>query len=244
MKHKKKGSGKKAGREKIFLADRFSGPDKDFGLEQLRSLRTQILFPSGGREFSTIGVTSAATGEGKTFIASNLGYFLSQNVDGKQTLLVDADLRLPSLHQPLGLPGEPGLSEFLSRDLDLSELLLDTEYPNLALLPGGRAPANPTELLSSNKMLNLLATLESEREDRYVVIDLPSPKLAPESAVLSRKLDGLIVVARAGKTPQDQVRNLIDFLGREKVIGVVLNGFDTSFHSSLYRIYRRFAQRR
>jgi Mrp family chromosome partitioning ATPase len=111
-------------------------------------------------------------------------------------------------------------------------------------LPGGRPTENPSELLSSEKMLDLISSLYTRYDDRYILVDLPSPNLVPEADVIARKMDGIIVVARAGKTPTDQVAQLVDRIGRERVVGVVLNRFDTSLHSTAFRMYRRFIRRK
>ena len=222
----------------------FSGPDRAFGLDQFRVLRNRILFPEASRIYRTVGVTSVAPGEGKTFIAANLGYFLSRNVDGKEALLIDGDLRLPSLHESLGMPGVPGLSEYLAEDAPLDSVVRKTRWSNLSLLPGGMPPENASELFSSDKMLRLLDELGSRNENRHVLLDLPSPKLVPESAVVAREVDGIVLVVRCGKTPRDEVKSLIEMLGSDRIMGVVLNQFDTSLHSSLFRMYRKFIRRK
>lgn len=216
----------------------------EFEAEQFKALRTRLLFPSSGESLRSVGITSAGFGEGKTFIAAKLAISLAQNVDGKRALLIDADMRLPNLHLRFGYGDVLGLSDFLSGQQPLSSVLLKPFNQNLLLLPGGMPPPNPNELLSSSKMLNLLTEMHSRYDDRYIIIDLPSPKLVPEAGVIARRMDGVIVVARAGKTPQDEVKDIIERIGRERVVGVVLNRFDTSLHSSLYRMYRRFIRRK
>jgi capsular exopolysaccharide synthesis family protein len=216
----------------------------DFEAEQFKALRTRLLFPSSGESLRSVGITSAAFGEGKTYVAAKLALSLAQNVDGKRALLIDADMRLPNLHHRFGFGDVPGLSEFLSGRQPLSSVLLKPFNRNLLLLPAGTPPPNPNELLSSSKMLNLLTEVHSRYDDRHIIIDLPSPKLVPESEVIARRMDGVIVVARAGKSPEDEVRDIIERIGRERVVGVVLNRFDTSLHSSVYRMYRRFIRRK
>ncbi len=216
-----------------------------FEAGQFKALRTRLLFPPGGNKIRSVGITSPSFGEGKTYICSKLGLSMAQNVDGKHVVLVDADLRRSNLHKSFGFDEDvPGLSDYLLGALPLSDVLLTPYNQNLLLLPGGRRTDNPSELLASQKMLNLLDELRARHDDRYVLVDLPSPQLVPEADVIFRKMDGIIIVARAGKTPADQVGWLVDRVGKDKVIGVVLNRFDTSLHSSLYRMYRRFIRRK
>jgi capsular exopolysaccharide synthesis family protein len=216
-----------------------------FEEDQFKTIRARLLFPPTEAPIRSVCVTSPSFGEGKTYICSRLGLSMAQNVDDKHVVLVDADIRRASLHRFLGFSEEsPGLSDYLLGHCELSSVLLKPFNPNLLLIPGGNRPANPSELLSSKKMLDLLEELYARYEDRFLLVDLPSPNLVPEAGVIARKMDGIILVARAGKTPSDQVAQMIDWIGRERVIGVVLNRFDTSFHSSLYRIYRRFIRRK
>ncbi|MFP4420653.1 MAG: CpsD/CapB family tyrosine-protein kinase [Desulfococcaceae bacterium] len=221
-----------------FESDPFSG-------DQFKTIRTCLYYPPNGAQLRSVCISSPSMGEGKTYVCSRLGFSMAQNVDDKRVVLVDADIRRANLHQVFGYSEKmPGLSDYLLGHCSLESVLLKPFNENLLLLPGGSRPPNPSELLSSKKMLDLLKELHSSFDNRYVLIDLPSPKLVPETGVIARKTDGVIFVARAGKTPSDQVAQMIDWIGRERVVGVVLNRFDTSLHSSLYRMYRRFVRRK
>lgn len=241
---------KKEAKTKIFknkkaTEDNLLDCSDPFEADQFKTLRTRLLFPPSDKPIRSVGITSPSFGEGKTYICFKLGVFMAQNIDGKHAILVDADLRLARLHMAFGFSKEtPGLSDYLMGELSVSEILQKPYNQNLLLLPGGRPSVNPSELLSSKKMLNLLDKLYEKYDDRYVLVDLPSPNLVPEADVIARKMDGIIIVARAGKTPTDQVAQLVDRFGKERVVGVVLNRFDTSLHSSLFRMYRRFIRRK
>ncbi|MGE0083133.1 MAG: CpsD/CapB family tyrosine-protein kinase [Desulfococcaceae bacterium] len=217
---------------------------KLFEADQFRGLRTKLLFPASGKRPRSIAVTSAGVGEGKSFIAANLAVCIAQNVDRRQTVLIDCDMRVPTAHRMFGFGDSPGLSEYLSGDIPLSSLLLKTDIDKLTILPGGTPPQNPSELLSSVKMAELLREMQSRYDDRYIVIDLPSPRLVAEADLIARQVDGTVIVARYGHTPVAQVKDLIEILGKDQILGVVFNRFDTSMHSSLYRMYRKFIRRK
>jgi capsular exopolysaccharide synthesis family protein len=242
----KRKSGKtKVSKNEKTIQDNLLDCSDPFEADQFKTLRTRLLFPPSEKQIRSVGITSPSFGEGKTYICSKLGVFMAQNIDGKHAILLDADLRLARLHMAFGLGKEtPGLSDYLMGQMPISEILQKPYNQNLLLLPGGRPTENPSELLSSEKMLDLISSLYTRYDDRYILVDLPSPNLVPEADVIARKMDGIIVVARAGKTPTDQVAQLVDRIGRERVVGVVLNRFDTSLHSTAFRMYRRFIRRK
>ncbi|MEZ4526346.1 MAG: polysaccharide biosynthesis tyrosine autokinase [Desulfobacterales bacterium] len=215
-----------------------------FEADQFRGLRTKLLFPASGRRPRSIAVTGAGMGEGKSFVAANLAVCIAQNVDNRQTLLIDCDMRVPAVHRMFGFADGPGLSEYLSSDIPLASLIFKTDVDKLTILPGGTPPENPSELLSSVKMTDFLREIQSRYDDRYIVADLPSPRLVPEAELIVRQVDGTVIVAGYGKTPVSHVKELIELLGKDKILGIVFNRVDTSMHSSLYRMYRKFVRRK
>jgi capsular exopolysaccharide synthesis family protein len=188
-------------------------------------LRGKILFPTSGRAPRSIMVTSAVPNEGKSFIASNLAVNLAQNI-AEYVLLVDCDLRRPCLHQNFGFDKVKGLSEHLSHGSQLSSLFLKTVIDKLTLLPAGQPPLNPSEILSSAKMADLINELKSRYDDRYLIIDSPPPMLAPETSAIAKRVDGIIVVIKFGDTSVKIVEKIIEDLGKEKIIGAVINRID------------------
>ena len=120
---------------------------QSFEAEQFKHLRTNILFPVSGKLPRSIMVTSAVPGEGKSFVASNLAVTIAQNID-KHVLLMDCDIRKPTIHSNFGFDEVEGLTEYLSKDTPLSSLLLKTEINKLTILPGGKPSPNPAELMS------------------------------------------------------------------------------------------------
>lgn len=214
---------------------------QSFEAEQFRILRTNLLFPASGQAPRSIMVTSALPGEGKSFISANLAVSIAQNVDNKYALLIDGDMHMPCIHRRFGFGEAPGLSEHLSADIPLSSLLLRTTVKRLTIMPGGKPPYNPSELLSSEKMSALLKEVQSRYNDRYTVIDSPPPKLTAETSVIARQVDGVLLVVKYGSTPRKEVAQLIDIIGKDRVLGIITNWADTS---TTYRLYRKHIKRK
>jgi len=202
--------------------------------EMFKILRGSILFPANGKPPRSILVTSALPGEGKSFVSANLAISIAQNIN-EHVFLMDCDIRKPSVHRSLGLGDVPGLTEYLADDMPLESLLVRTQVKKLTILPGGKPPHNPAELLSSQKMSALLKEVRERYGDRYVIIDSPPPQLTAETSAIARQVDGIIIVLKYGSTPRKMVGELVETLGKEKIIGCVMNWFDLS--SSAYYGY-------
>ena len=216
-----------------------------FEVDQFKKIRTKLLFPAKGKIPRSIAITSAGIGEGKTFVAANLAVSIAQNIDKRQTFLIDCDLRCPSIHSLFGFEDLPGMAEYLSGDTPLSEFLLKpSAIDQLTILSGGIPPYNPSELLSSKKMSDLIEEALSRYDDRYIIIDLPSPRIVPEAGLILNHVDGVIIVLHYGKTLKNNFKELINIIGKDNVLGVVFNHFDTSMHSSFYRMYRKYIKRK
>lgn len=198
----------------------------NFESEQFRSLKTNLMFASERGAPRTIMVTSAVPDEGKSFVSANLAVTFAQSVD-EHVLLLDCDLRLPTVHKVFGImDGSPGLSDLLTGKKEIPEVLYKTGVEKLTVLPGGTIPANPTELLSSKRMKNLLMELESRYKDRYIIIDSPPPLLTAEAIAISRQVDGIIIVVKHESTSRKDVKEMIDLLDNDKILGVVVNRYD------------------
>ena len=193
--------------------------------EIFKVLRNNILFPKDGVPPPSIMITSAMPGDGKSFIAANLAVSIAQGIE-EHVLLMDCDMRRSSIHRTFGFSDNiPGLSEYLSKNKPLSSLLKKTIVEKLTVLPGGQTPNNPAELLSSQRMKDLLDETKSRYKDRFIIVDSPPPQLTAETTALAKYIDGILIVVRSGKTPKPLVESLIEKLGREKIIGVVLNAY-------------------
>ena len=207
--------------------------------EIFKVLRGKILFPASGKPPRSIMVTSAVPGEGKSFVSSNLAVNMAQSIED-HVLLMDCDLRRPSIHRMFGLGRVKGLSDHLANGTKIPDLLIKTGLGKLSIFPSGTPPHNPSEVLSSAKMAKLLEELKSRYEDRFIIIESPPPMLAPETSAIAKQVDAIIVVIKYGCTPMDAVEELIDNLGKEKIIGAVINRFDA--RPSRYYGYQKYGK--
>ena len=197
-------------------------PDS-FVAEQFRTLRARIDALASGKPIRSIAVTSALPGEGKTLCSINLALVTSMSVD-RRVLLVDCDLRAPRVHQVLGLHVDAGLAEVLSGTAQPEDAILRVEGTVLDVLPVRSLPANPSELLASQQMSELIQTLAA-RYDR-VVFDVPPVIGLPEARTMCDLCDGIVFVVRADSTARGDVETALDVLDRSRVLGLVLNDVD------------------
>lgn len=204
--------------------------------EQFRKLRAHLLKLKIPEPPKTIMVTSATNGEGKSFVAANLAVGIANELHF-QALLVDCDLRNPSLSKWFGLQEDRGLSDYLTGNGGATEIVLGTEMEKLSLLPAGKIPDNPTELIGSKRMEALVRELKLKSQERYVIFDSTPLLATTEPEVLSRWVDGIILVVRAGQTPRETIMQALKRVEREKILGVVLNGLDfrtSALHSRYF----------
>ena len=188
--------------------------------EQYRSLRTRIKRIDAGRALRTIAVTSPNKGDGKSLTAANLALTMAQEFQ-QRVLLVDCDLRRPSVHQLFGLSEGPGLGDVLMNAAELDHSLILLPEHHLTVLPAGLPPSNPAELLGSAAMRRVLDTLRS-RFDR-ILIDVPPVAPLADLHILAPMLDGLLMIVRAGITPKPAIERALAGLDPAKVLGLVLN---------------------
>jgi exopolysaccharide/PEP-CTERM locus tyrosine autokinase len=181
-------------------------------------------------------ITSSTSGEGKTFVAANLAISISHELH-THAVLVDCDLRNPSLAKWFDLQNGKGLSDYLVGNGNASELLKKTKVEKLNLIPGGTIQDNPTELIGSKKMETLIHELRSRYPDQYVVIDSTPLLATTEPEVLAKFVDGIIVVVRAGVTPRETVKQAISNLDKGKIIGFVLNELEFKSHGQSSRYF-------
>jgi capsular exopolysaccharide synthesis family protein len=190
--------------------------------EAYRTLRTNLYFSSLDRALETLVVTSAAPGDGKSTTLANLAVIMSRGE--KRTILVDADLRKPSLHKLFGVSNNQGLTTMAVEDSALAEPpLVETGLDNLWLLPSGPLPPNPAEILGSRRMEEIIAALKARAD--VVLFDAPPAIAVTDAAVLGTKVDGVLLVIRAGKTRREHAQRAKELLERVKVrvVGAVLN---------------------
>jgi capsular exopolysaccharide synthesis family protein len=191
--------------------------------EAYRHLRTSLLFSSAGKPPQTILVTSSQPSEGKTTTAINIAITLAQS--GAEVVIIDCDLRRPRLHSHFDLENTSGLTNYLSGDRNPDNLLKPYPgLPNLKVVTSGPIPPNPAELLSSNEMKNLLQFLKGNF--KHVVVDSPPAISFTDAAILSTLVDGVVLVAMAGKSSIHLMRRFKQRLSTigARIYGVVLNG--------------------
>jgi capsular exopolysaccharide synthesis family protein len=190
-------------------------------VESYRMLRTSVLLSTAGAPPKTILITSSQPGEGKTTTAVNTAISLSQL--GASVLLIDADLRRPAIHKAFKIPHARGISNYLSSHTPLEDLIIKLPIPNLSVLPCGPIPPNPAELISSDRMKELLRAL-SQRFD-HILIDSPPLISVTDPVILSTMVDGSILVVQSGKSTRELVRRARRELAGvgARVFGVVLN---------------------
>ncbi len=204
--------------------------------EAFRSLRTSVLLSHAERPPRTILFTSSSPGEGKTTTAINTALSLAQT--GARVVLIDGDLRKPGLHKALQVKNQPGLSAYLTRPVELDTIIVPEAAANLSVIPSGAIPPNPSELLGSAKMRELLKHV-GERYD-FLILDSP-PVSTPDALILSALVDGVILVIRYADTPRDLVRRATQALEdvNAKIFGVVLNRLDVREDGYYYYYYYR-----
>jgi polysaccharide biosynthesis transport protein len=193
--------------------------------ESYRALRTSLLLTSLGAPPKTILITSALPEEGKTTTSINTATVLAQK--GTRVLLIDADLRRPSIHRTLGMGPRAGLSNVLTGGTTVQQATVrSTLLPNLFILPAGTPPPNPAELLASSQMLDLLAELRDQYD--HIIVDTPPTLSVTDAVVLSTRADAVVLVIRSGQTTKPALRRSRDILAQvnARVAGVLLNAVD------------------
>ncbi|NDV26511.1 polysaccharide biosynthesis tyrosine autokinase [Desulfovibrio sp. JC010] len=185
-------------------------------------LRTQIFHRTKRKNHNVLMVTSAMPGEGKTITSINLAISIAREVD-QFALLVDTDMRNPSIHKYLGIEVEKGLTDHLLHDIPVPDLLIKPGINKLSFLPAGEPIKGSTEILGSPKLQELITEMKDRYPDRYVVFDCPDLLHAPDALVFSSYVDGIIFVVEAGKTSREYVQKALGLLEGRNIVGVVLN---------------------
>jgi capsular exopolysaccharide synthesis family protein len=193
-------------------------------VEAYRMLRTSVLLSTAGNPPRTILITSSQPGEGKTTTAVNTAISLAQL--GASVLLIDADLRRPAVHKTFKLQHTRGLSTYLSGNKNIDDLIIKLPVPNLSILTSGPIPPNPAELISSDRMKDMLRELAGKFD--HIIVDSPPLISVTDPVILSTMVDGSILVVQAGRSTRDMVRRSRQELNGvgAKVFGVVLNNVD------------------
>lgn len=189
--------------------------------EQFRTIRTNIQFASVDQDMLILMVTSATPEEGKSTSVANLAAVMAQQ--GKKTLLIDADMRKPTVHYTFRTGNTRGLTNILTRQIELGEAVSPTEVENLHILSSGPIPPNPAELLSSKAMDHLLQ--QATKSYDTVLLDTPPVLAVTDAQVMANLCDGTILVVASGKTENESAVKAKDLLekSKAKLLGVILN---------------------
>ncbi|GAW28902.1 capsular exopolysaccharide biosynthesis protein [Carboxydocella sp. ULO1] len=203
--------------------------------EAYRRLRTNIQYANVAHELKTILFTSAGPGEGKSSVAANYAALVAQQK--KEVILVDCDLRRPSLHRVFDLKNSRGLTNVMTHDFELKDVLQTTSVPGLRVLTSGPIPPNPVELLAAEEMDNIMGRL-MEMAD-LVVIDTPPIQAVTDALVLAPKVDGVVLVLMAAAVSRQQARLAKEGIQRVggRLLGAVLNGVEMKKGSYYYYNY-------
>jgi capsular exopolysaccharide synthesis family protein len=192
--------------------------------EQFRTLRTNIQFASVDKKLKTILVTSSSPGEGKSTTAANLGIVLSQQES--RVLLVDTDLRKPTMHFSFQVPNQTGFTNVVTGQKKFRAAAVSTSISNLDILPSGPVPPNPSELLSSRRMKTFVE--EISRLYDYIIFDAPPVNAVTDAKVLAGMVDGTVLVIRSGGTEEAEAKKAVESLKKVEanLLGAVLNDRD------------------
>jgi len=211
--------------------------------EEFRIIKRPLLMNIAGKgahkpeNANLIMVMSALPGEGKTFTMVNLALSIA-NEKNKTVMLIDSDVVKPSLSEMLGLADEPGFIDLLQHDnVNVSDVIVKTNIPNLSVIPAGRINAQATELLASEQAKELAAELAARYSDRIIIFDTPPLLLTTESKILIHLAGQIVFVTEAGKTLQHDIMEAVSQIDKNKVAGLVINKTRHAFGREHYGSY-------
>jgi len=195
--------------------------------EHFKVLRGIIMHPPRDQIIKSVLVTSALPEEGKTMVACNLAVSIAQSID-PYVLLIDGDVRRPSVQKMLGIRQSKGLTDYLMSGKPLSHFLTKGLLGKMTVLQAGSTVRNPAELMTSEKMYHLIEEARNRYSDRLIVIDSPPVNLAAETLVLAKHVDVVVLVVRYSASNKNAVEEAIHKIGKDKIFGVVFNGFEVT----------------
>ena len=187
-----------------------------------RMLRTQVLKKMRSNRWQTLAVTSPTAGEGKSVVAANLAMAIAMELN-QTVLLVDMDLRNPSISNYFGLNAQVGLKDYLSGDLKLSEVLINPGIKRLVILPGVGRAEDSAELLSSPKMASLVADIKSQYDSRVIIFDVPPVLQTDDVSLAASYFDSTLLVLEDGKNTESNITKSLQMLEGSPLLGTVVN---------------------
>lgn len=207
--------------------------------EEYKHLRTHILLNTKGGEHNTLMFTGPRPDEGKTLTTVNLAISISQEVD-QTVLLVDADLRNPSIRRVFGWENGPGLVDYLKNGIPIPDLLIHPDgLGRMVVLPGGQPATDAAELIRSPQMAELVQELKHCYSDRYVLFDLPPILTFADAMAFAPYMDGIVLVVEAHRTPREDIDRCLEMLKKFPLMGFVLNKTTHQEHSDYYYSYNQ-----
>lgn len=204
------------------------------GTEEFRTLRSELYLSRKQRTLQKVLIASPLSKEGKSFVAANLARAIVTQPEHR-VLLIDADLRVPSLHLALGAPQAPGLADYLRGDADVLAITQRSTLDNFYFIPSGGSASNPSELISNGR-LRLLLNLMSGAFD-WIFLDSPPVIPVSDAKLLAELTDGVVMTVQAGKTPYDLAKKACQEFGQKRIVGVVLNRSEEMPSYSSYYYY-------
>jgi receptor protein-tyrosine kinase/non-specific protein-tyrosine kinase len=209
--------------------------------EEYKKLKSMLIRETKANFLNTMMITSAINSEGKTLTAINLAINIAQEID-HSILLIDADLRNPMIHKYLEIQHPYGLTDYLTSDIDISEIMVRTDIGKLVVIPAGKRSNNPVEILSSYKMKHLINDLKHRYVDRYIIIDTPPLLPFAETITIGSYVDGVIFVVKEGHAQMKAIDEALGLIKNLKILGVVFNdvsseNLDKHYYSRYQRYY-------
>lgn len=206
--------------------------------EEYRKLKSVIVkMTREGAFLNMLMVTSSVGGEGKSLTSVNLALSLAQEFD-HTVLLVDADIRKPSLHGYLGIENGTGLIDCLLDEVDFKDAVIRTGIGKLSFLSAGRRTSNPAEVFTSQRMRDFFLEMKRRYPDRYIIIDTPPVLPFAETRSLSAIVDGVVLVAKEGLVTLNNIEETMEYIKGTPLLGVVYNEAESVIHHDCYQYYR------
>lgn len=206
--------------------------------EEYRKLKSAIVKLTKGDCFrNMLMVTSSIGSEGKSITALNLAMSMAQEYD-HTVLLIDADIRKPSIHSYLGIENKVGLTECLVDGVDVRDAIIQTGIGKLSLLPAGREVPNPAEIFNSQRFRDFFLEMKNRYHDRYIIIDTPPVLPFAETRSLSAIVDGIVLVVKEGLVTLNNITETMECLKGTALMGIVYNEASKEYHSDHYQYYR------
>jgi capsular exopolysaccharide synthesis family protein len=210
-----------------------------FYYELIKGLRAKVEYKMDTLNLRVLAVSSAVAGEGKTLTATHLAANMA-STGRKKVLLIDLDLRKPSVAGELGMAADSGMSEFLSGTVPKEKIIRNSVVPGLSVIVGGKTLSSPADMLAGEKFRLLLREMREQFD--VVILDTPPILPVPDAVTISEQVDAFILLFRFNHTPHKLFRQAIDELGEGRIVGVVLNGDEKKPDKYYHKYYGKYYQ--